>query len=99
MELPPPPTPYVPPPERWFDRHTHTDDPTRTLTAMWLMLNDRLGQKATSRRFTPVDNTMLFRMIDKHGSNLMLVWADACNGASGRATETFTKLLSDTRTL
>ena len=84
-ELPADPKPWRPPPERWFDRHEHTPETSdiRTLTAMRLIVYDRVGLGTPADKWvvTPVETELLRKCLWLYpdGDDLMKVWRDRCS--------------------
>ena len=85
-DLPPFPPVYVPPPDRWFDRHEHTDTVTsaRTMMAMLLTVYDRIGilPPVVSRRFTAAEGESFYRLARLLGTELMTTWRSHCDQLS-----------------
>ena len=80
--LPPDPAPWQPPPERWFDRHEHTAGTTamRTLTAMRVVVYDRVGLIESVRKHTvtPAENELLQKCLKRYPDDLMSRWRERC---------------------
>ena len=82
-ELPPDPKPWLPPPERWYDRHRHgaKEPAARTITAMRLTVFDRLGIAATGNYVVPVPALELFdQCLRWYGDDIMTAWRELCAG-------------------
>lgn len=83
--LPQDPPVYEPPPERWFDRHEHQGKEmsatTKTLSAMWLTLHDRmrLPLPTAPRKFSLVEHEQLAKLAEKFGPSVMTAWRIGCN--------------------
>lgn len=95
-DLPPDPPIYTAPPERWFDRHCHTRGDvsvvgvTKTLGAMWAMLNDYLGiEKCNDRTTRQAGMQELFlTFLKRCGTrNVMDVWRGLCNNIQDKSEE------------
>ena len=102
--LPPDPAPWQPPPERWFDRHEHTAGTTamRTLTAMRIIVYDRVGLIESVRKHTvtPAETELLQQCLKRYPDDLMSKWRERCASLrpipfAESADLTYTRLLAE----
>lgn len=101
-QLPDPPVVYERPKTRWFENYVPSDNNNtvalnKLLTAMWLMLNDRmmLGIPDKSVLFSANERNTADKMLSLFGDQTMLVWGNQCDKVpkDGCASNEWSKLM------